>query len=228
MMIATQPTLTPLGRWYGVLAAIASLAALQATLFPSWPKADSLPEAAILQVFREAGLRPQPVKLPSSKSNGIRSLEVSVSAPLVVRLSGGEELRLVRGAFRQRYTLQTAGIAAKSPDLALTQRRLLVGPPPASEGMINNQPARQTCFVPHAPLPSAYGATSEQILPLVDSSSVGTAARIRRLIGIQANYNYSCILVSLRSADQAPVSESLWQRILAVLPRALREAEPGR
>jgi hypothetical protein len=222
-MTVTQPALSPLGRWYGILAAIGSLAALQATLFPSWPKAEPLPEAAILQALRQAGLRPQSVKLPSSTSEGIRSQEVSVSAPLVVRLSGGEELRLVRGAFRQRYTLQTAGISAKSPDLALTKRRLLAGQPPASEGMINNKPARQTCFVPYALVPSAYGVTSEQILPLVDTASLGTAAKIRRLIGIQANYNYSCILVSLRSPDQAPVSGSLWQRILAALPRALAE-----
>jgi hypothetical protein len=227
-MTATLPPLTPLGRWYGLLATIASLAALQATLFPSWPKAGPLPEAAILQALRQAGLDPQPVKLPSSRSEGIRSQEVSVSAPLEVRLSGGEELRLVRGAFRQRYTLQTAGIAAKSPDLALTQRRLLAGPPPASEGIVNNRPARQTCFVPQSPLPAAYGATSEQILPLVDAASVGQAAEIRRLIGIQANYNYSCILVSLRSPDQAPVSGSLWQRILAALPPALRESNPSR
>lgn len=226
-MTATQPALTPLGRWYGLLATIASVAALQATIFPSWPKAGPLPEAAILQALRQAGLRPQLVKLPSSKSEEIRSQEVSVSAPLVVRLSGGEELRLVRGAFRQRYTLQTAGIAAKSPDLALRQRRLLAGPPPASEGMINNKPARQTCFVPHAPLPSAYGVTSEQILPLVDTASLGTTARIRRLIGIQANYNYSCILVSLRSPDQDPISGGLWQRTLAALPRALAEANIG-
>lgn len=226
-MTATQPVLTPLGRWYGLLAAIASLAALQATVFPSWPKAAPLPEVAVLQALRQAGLRPERVMLPTSKAGGIRSQEVSVSAPLVVRLSGGEELRLVRGSFRQRYTLQTAGIAAKSPDLALTQRRLLAGPPPSSEGRIDNKPARQTCFVPHAPLPSAYGVTSEQILPLVDTASLGTAARIRRLIGSQDNYNYSCILVSLRSPDQTPVSETRFQSILAALPRALAEANTG-
>jgi hypothetical protein len=167
------------------------------------------------------------VKLSSSQAGGIRSQELSVSAPLVVRLSGGEELRLVRVSFRQRYTLQTAGIAAKSPDLDLKQRRLLAGPPPASEGRIDNKPARQTCFVPHAPLPSAYGVTSQQILPLVDTASLGTAAKIRRLIGSQANYNYSCILVSLRSPDQSPVSESQWQRVLTALPSALAEANTG-
>jgi hypothetical protein len=227
-MTTTQPALTPLGRWYGFLAAIGSLAALQATIFPSWPKAASLPEAAVLKALRQAGLRPQPVKLSASKADGLRSQEVSVSAPLVFRLSGGEELRLVRGSFRQRYTLQTAGIAAKSPDLALKDRQLLAGPPPSTEGRIDNNPARQTCFVPHAPLPSAYGVTSEQILPLVDTATLGRAARIRRLIGSQANYNYSCILVSLRSPDQeAPVSETQWQRILAVLPSALAEANTG-
>jgi hypothetical protein len=226
-MTATQSALTPLGRWYGLLAAIASIAAVQATIFPSWPKAAPLPKAAVLKALRDAGLRPQPLELQSSKAGEIRSQEVSVSAPLVFRLAGGEELRLVRGSFRQRYTLQAAGIAAKSPDLVLTKRLLLAGPPPASEGKIKNKPARQTCFVPHSPLPSAYGVTSEQILSLVDAASLGRSARIRRLIGTQANYNYSCILVSLRSPDQTPVSERRWQRILAVLPNALTEANTG-
>jgi hypothetical protein len=163
------------------------------------------------------------VKLTDPISQPKRSQELSVSAPLVFRFPGGEELRLVRGTFRQRYSLQAAGIAAMSPGLALEGRQLLVHKPPSAQGRLQGHPARQTCFVPHALQPAAYGVTWEQLLPLADSPTLGRKAKLRRLIGTQANYNYGCVLVSLRSAQDRPVPEDLWLTILTALPSGLGE-----
>jgi hypothetical protein len=220
-MTSANPPLSPLGRWYALLAGIATVAALQASLFPRWPQAPQLPANLVLHALKQGGLRPETLKPGAAEERGDRSLELSISPPLVFRLPGGEELRLVRGAFRQRYSVQVAGIAAKSPGLALSNRRLFPGPPPSAEGRVKDHPARQTCFVPQALTPKAFGVTSDQILTWVDVASAGRPNDLRRLIGLQPNRDYSCILISLRSGDDSPVSENLWQRILAALPAGL-------
>ena len=47
---------SPLQLWLGVLAGLASLAALQATLLPPWPKARPLSAAAISEALRNGNM----------------------------------------------------------------------------------------------------------------------------------------------------------------------------
>lgn len=226
-MTRFAPLLSPLGRWYAVLAVLASVAAVRASLFPSWPRATPLSMDSVLHSLRKVGLRPEPVITTAADKQGDRSQELSVSAPLVLRLRGGEELRLVHGAFRQRYALQTAAIAAKSPDTKLEERVIFAKPAPFAEGRIKGQPARQTCFVPQAQKTNALGATNEQILIWIDSTTGGRTAKALRMLGFIPARDYSCTLISLRSNNNTPINPLLWNQIIAALPAGLSEISIG-
>ena len=222
-MTSIPTPLSPLGRWYAVLAAIASVVALRATFFPVWPRAVSPSMNSVLYALRQEGLRPKPGIATAAERQGDRSQELSISSPVVLRFPGGEELRIVHGSFRQRYSLQAAAIAAKSPTTKLTERLIFASPFPFAEGTINGQPARQTCFVPQAGQANALGITSEQILKWVDRSVEGRKANALRAVGIMPNRDYSCILISMRSNNGTRVADQLWNRIVGALPAGLNK-----
>jgi hypothetical protein len=224
-MTTSFASLSPLGRWYALLATIASVAAIQASIFPRWPKASQLSSDSVLVALRQAGLRPEPVQLPTAEQQEKRSADVSLSSPLVYRFAGGEELRIVHGAFRQRYDLQLAGFSTNNPALRLDKRSIAAGPPPFAQGWIKGHPARQTCFMPQALQADAFGATNAQILFWVDGSIEGRAAKMRRLLGLQSNRDYDCTLISLRSGDGTPLSDRLWRNIVTALPAGLGEGK---
>jgi hypothetical protein len=217
--LPSPQALSPLGRWFAVLAGLASLAALQASLLPRWPRAAPLEAAVIVNRLRQAGLQPEPIVLQGEQTKANRSREIAVSAPLAFRLPGGEELRVVRGTVRHRLSLQAAAIASKSEELTLKKRRLIAGPPPSAEGRIGGRPAIQTCLVPEAPRSSPYGVTNRQLLFLVDQAARGWEAELRRLLGLQANRSYSCVLISLRSGGPGAVPWQVWDRTLTALAK---------
>jgi hypothetical protein len=222
-MSDSSAPLSRLGRWYAALAALASVAAVQASLFPRWPRAAPLPEDAVMQALKQQGLRPQAIKPTDAEQQPKRSREIALSAPLVFRFPSGEELRVARGSAHFRYSLQLASLTAPSPELSLSNRQLLNGPPPSAVGLIKGRSTQQTCFVPHALQADAFGVTAEQILQLVDSPTKGVAAVLRRTIGLQANYDYSCVVISVRSSPDSTMSASLWRSILSALSTALRD-----
>lgn len=207
-------------RCFGALAGLACLAALQAMLLPRWPRAQELQRAPIEQALGRAGF--QPVALPALPAT--RGYELSSSTTLGYELGGGLQLRLRRGAVRERKNVQIAFIGRDRPELSLEQRHLLEGPPPTASGRVGNQPALQTCLVPEAPGAHAYGVTWEQIPAAVDRMAGGSRAALRRVIGLQPNRSYACVLISLRSTEGSPVSMATWHRLLDALEPALLPA----
>lgn len=221
---------TPLQLWLGLLAGLASLAALQASLLPRWPRARPLPAAAISAALRQAGISADP--LPAPAGRGERSHELATSAPLAWRLStaatgaAAAELRLLRGTARQRDNLQTALFARDQKDFKLERRRLEPGPPPLARGMIAGRDGLHTCWVETPAAGGGYGVTAEQLTALVDSQARGRRAWLVRLIGLQPNRDFSCVLISLRSGSAAPLPAALLPALLNALPAAL--ASPDR
>jgi hypothetical protein len=216
----STPPASLLVRWYGTLAAIASLAALQALVLPRWPRAAELRPAPIERALRQAGF--QPVALPTLPAS--RSYELASSATLGYGLPGGLQLRLRRGAVRERRNVQIAFSGRDRPELALRKRQLTVAPPPAASGRVENKPALQTCLVPGAPQANAFGATWEELPLVMDRRAAGARASALRILGLQPNRSYECVLISLRSAGGQPISVPTWHRLLDTLLPAL---QPG-
>lgn len=220
---------SPLQLWLGVLAGLASLAALQATLLPPWPKARPLSAAAISEALRQASISAEPLASSADASLGERSHELATSAPLAWRLNAGAtgqagaELSLMRGTVRKRGNLQAALIARDRKNLKLERRRLEAGPPPVARGTIAGRDGLHTCWVGTPGAGGGYGVTSEQLTYLIDSQAQGQGhtGSVLRLIGLKPNRDHSCVLISLRSGSPAPLPAALLPLLLNALPAAL-------
>jgi hypothetical protein len=212
--------ITPLARWMAFLAAVATLAAAQAALFPRWPKAQPLPQQRLLAAVEGTEAAISRLTLPNGERQASRNQNVALSETMAFRFADGEELRVLRGVARERssFTLQT--FTAKRPELNL-QAGSPQGSPPRVDGRLQGRPARQTCVVALSPTAQGFGVNEAQLAPLVDRAAQGKAAALRRIIGLQENRNYSCVLISLRSGSSRPVSVDRWNRLLQVAPGAL-------
>jgi hypothetical protein len=216
---------TPLQIWFGLLAGLASLAALQASLLPRWPRAQPLPELAISQALRQAGLASSPLAEGAEAGQGSRSLEFATSAPLAYRLNDGSELRLLRGTSRLGADLKPDLFASVHKNFQLEQSRLDPGPPPLTRGMIKGRQALQTCWVATTSPGGAFGVTWMQIGSLIDDQAKGRRAKLPRLIGLKQHRDYTCVLISLRAGSSNVLPAGLMPQLLKVLPAALEQ--PG-
>lgn len=222
-------SLTPSGsapllvRWYGVLAVLASLGAVQALVLPRWPRVENLATTPIEQALKRAGFTNTSLALlPPS-----RSYELASSSVPGFGLAEGRELRLVRASVRERKNMQIAFIGRDRPELALKTRQLQEGPPPTASGRVGNQAALQTCLVPGVQGPEAFGVTWLELPLAVDRLAVGPQATARRILGLQQNRAYECVLISLRSTDGTAIPLPIWRRLLHTLQPALQSDEQG-
>jgi hypothetical protein len=219
--VITPPLLV---RWYGGLATIAALLAIQAIVLPRWPTAPRpLPVEQL-----EAGLRGENLLDPSDRSSPgalwppQRSHELATSAPVVLPLRGGFELTLMRGSMRQRFNFQASSIGQAQPSLNLISRRLVGTPVPTAAGLAQGRPALQTCLVEGPGLDDGFGVTREQLWTLADRLASGQVAGLKRVIGLQPNRSYDCTLISLRGPEGKPPSDLLWRQVLDLVEPVLR------
>ena len=219
---------TPLSVWLAVLAGLATIAATRASLWPLWPRAEPLPEAVLARSLQQAGLVVTAVPLKEEQAKPQRDTDRALSQTLAFRFASGEELRLLRGVARNPLEFEPKTFTLKRKDLFMKDPKLAV-PPPQRVGKIAGRPARQTCLVALSPRAMGYGVEWTTLGDLVNRSAVGQASALRRLVGLEANREYACVLISLRSGGAGPVSPGLWSRLLQILPEALtpREATGG-
>lgn len=211
---------TPLGRWLAVLAAFTSVAGIRASLFPLWPRSEPLDGARLSRALKEAGLGATPLRLKDPQFQASRDHDKALSPTLAFRWATGEELRLVRGVVRNPLEFDPNTFSKSRKDLRLNNGKL-AGPPPQRIGTVDGRSARQTCLVALSPMAQGYGVEWQTLGNLVNRTAAGRASAVRRLVGLEPNRTYACVLISLRSGGAAPVSPELWNRLLEVLPAAL-------
>jgi len=209
-----------LERWLGFLVLVASLAALQALVWPRWPRSPDLAAARLATALVEAGLNPRPLAtLPAE-----RSYERSLSAVLGWQLAGGLELRLARASVRQRDSFQAAFIGRDRPHLALTKRRLNVPMAGSVAGLIQGRQAYQSCLVPEIFTPDGMAVTAQALGKAADQRVAGRIETLKGLIGLQPTRSFGCILVSLRSQNKNPPPVAIWRQILASVSSTLQDS----
>ena len=204
---------------YSVLAVIASVAATKAMIWPRWPVARPLDQQAMTKALNDAGLRATQLKPLAAKRNA----ELATSAVIGYSLDDGLELRLMRGVARKRFNFQTAFFTTLHSELQLKQRNLSAGPPPYVFGLIQKQPAFQTCLVQVDQATEAFGATGEELTILVDREGQSKWSRLKSIAGLKPIRNYECILIQAKSTKglATSIERSTWLRILGLLRSAL-------
>jgi hypothetical protein len=199
--------------WLRVLTVLAAVAAMQALVLPRWPRAVPLPSDRLTTQLRRAGWQPSPLPpLPAR-----RSYERATSPILRWRLGNGDTLQLMAGSVRQRTNFQAAFLIRDEPSLALNARRLDTPLAGSSAGRIGRQNALQTCLVPGVMPPQNQGVTAVQLGHAGDRLSGGGMATWQRLIGLRANRELSCILVSLQGRDGRSPDIVTWTSLLKLL-----------
>ena len=204
---------------YSVLAVIASVAATKAMIWPRWPLARPLDQQALTKALNDAGLHTTQLKPLAAKRNA----ELATSAVIGYSLGDGLELRLMRGVARKRFNFQTAFFTTLHSELQLKQRNLSAGPPPYVFGLIQKQPAFQTCLVQVDQATEAFGATGEELTILVDRQGQSKWSRLKSIAGLKPIRNYECILIQAKSTKglATSIERSTWLRILGLLRSAL-------
>jgi hypothetical protein len=204
---------------YSVLAVIASVAATKAMIWPRWPVARPLDQQAMTKALNVAGLRATQLKPLAAKRNA----ELATSAVIGYSLDDGLELRLMRGVARKRFNFQAAFFTTMHSELQIKQRNLSAGPPPYFFGLIQKQPALQTCLVQVDQATEAFGATGEELTLLVDRQGQSKWSRLKSIAGLKPIRNYECILIQAKSTKglATPIERSTWVRILGLLRSAL-------
>lgn len=221
-LMLPRPSLSqPLIPLYGGLALLASLAATKAMVWPLWPRATELDPRPIREALQQAGIAAEP--LPAGRSS--RSAERATSAVIGFRLADGQELRLMQATARERFNLQTAFLSRNLPELAIQKRTASRQPPPSFLGSQKQRSSRQTCLVSEPGWRGGFGATRDQLTPLVDQMAARQSGRgWQVLLGLTSNRDYRCTLISVRSRpQQAPMAEESWRRLLDTLQSALSQ-----
>jgi hypothetical protein len=221
-LLRSSPPEALLRPWFALLGLASGVAVLQVLLLPSWPRASELHQASLQQALARAGLTVSP--LPSRPAE--RRQEQAFSSQLGWTIAPGAQLWIVNGAVRRYEDLQIAFLTRHRPALRL-QGRQLDRPMPASvSGVIQGHPAVQTCLVPQHEGPAMPGVTRTALLRASDPRRQLQGLRdpltlAGRLLGLLQPRAFACVLVTLRSADGAPLPPRLWPRLLPALQSAL-------
>jgi hypothetical protein len=200
---------------------VAAATALAALLRPPGPQVSDLPASQVRSGL--SSLVQQPRLLPAVAP--WRSEGIALSTLRRYQLQPGLELRLQRVQVWRRADFQLAYITrpwtAGRRDLALgAQRRLVSGQAGVHAlGQRGGTAVRQTCLVGDAG-DAVAGVTAVQLTAPVDQRANRPAAIAARLVGLEPNRSWQCLLVSLHSERQLHAERkmvALWTRLQPAL-----------
>jgi hypothetical protein len=214
-----------------VLLPLAATSALAALLRLPGPQVGDLSESTVRHRLAEAGFSVR--TLPSVAP--WRSDGIALSTLRSYQLQPGLELRLQRVKIWRRADFQLAYMTRPwteaRRDLALGGPRRVVRGPAGFHAIAGRGTAavRQTCLLA-GPGRAASGVTAAQLGALADQRASGPAALAARLVGLEPNRSWQCLLVSLHSDRQlqpgprqpgsrqpGPRVDGLWARLMPAL-----------
>lgn len=200
-----------------VLLPLALAAALKAALLPTWPRVAALNSVEVQQPLEHLGLEAKPLTgEPPWRSEGL-----ALSGLQRYELKPGIQLQLQRVQIQRRDDYQLAYMGRPwTPgrhDLALGPKTQVVRSG-AGEHAIAERPTtvvRQTCLIG-----PGSGVTATQLGTLADQLSSGPGAIAARLLGLQPNRSWQCLMVSLHSTRSQPTEHAaaaLWPQLQKAL-----------
>ena len=211
----------PLRRTLAVVVPVAAATALAALLRPPAPQVSDLPASQVHAQLAGLALRPSPLPVVAPW----RSEGIALSTLRRYQLHSGLELRLQRVQVWRRADFQLAYMTrpwtAGRRDLALGANRRLAADQAGVHALAQrgSMAVRQTCLVGEAG-DGVAGVTAAQLTAPVDQRANRPAAIAARLVGLEPNRSWQCLLVSLHSDRQLhaePRVAALWSRLQPAL-----------
>lgn len=188
----------PLRASLWLLLPLAMAGAVQAALLPRRPWVAELPVNQVQQRLQSLALASTPLR----SEPPWQSAELALSSLHRLQLDQGLELQLQRLAVRRRPDFQ----------LAMAVRAWT----PGRRDLARAKGQYQVCLVP-----AGAGVMARQLSALAEQGSTQLPMAASRLLGLQPNRSWRCLMVSLSQRDSSPqasaAAAALWPRLLRAL-----------
>jgi hypothetical protein len=196
---------------YSTLAFLATGASLQAIMFPKWPVATALPKKQIETDLQRSGLILKPLDTFTAQ----RNYDIASSEALRFSMENRGELAIRRSTVREFLNFRADYINEQGKELALVNSKPS-SDPRFIEGTIGTRTALQTCMVEDiASIPPILGVTFKQLGEPIANQKVDSLTALKRFAGIEPNRDYSCLLITLLSDPDKPISPAKFSQLIS-------------
>jgi len=201
--------------FYGILAVISTLAAIQSMIFPRWPQASQISTQKLNQFQKNVSLNNLVLNsLPPLDEHSDYNLSHTSIARF--KISSNSDLTLTNVQVRDRKDLEVSHITESIKSLHLKQSASRSNQPPfyLSE-TTSSGTTFQTCFVPGTAWPYGIAVNQDQLTLAVDQvKSAEKNLAVKRFLGLSPSRRYQCMLITLKTTLPTPEGNQLWLTIL--------------
>jgi len=201
--------------FYGILAVISTLAAIQSMIFPRWPQASQISTQKLNQFQKNVSSNSHTVNLlpPLDEHSDYNMSHTSITR---FKIDSNSDLTLTNVQVRDRKDLEVSHITESIKSLHLKQSASRSKQPPfyLSE-TTSSGTTFQTCFVPSTPWPFGIAVNQDQLTLAVDQvKSAEKNLAVKRFLGLSPSRRYQCMLITLKTTLPTPEGNQLWLTIL--------------
>ena len=201
--------------FYGILAVISTLAAIQSMIFPRWPQASQISSQKLNQFQKSVSSNSHVLNLlpPLDEHSDYNMSHSSVAR---VKIDSNSDLILTNVQVRDRKDLEVSHITESIKSLHLKQSASRSKQPPfyLSE-TTSSGTTFQTCFVPSTPWPLGIAVNQDQLTLAVDQvKSAEKNLAVKRFLGLSPSRRYQCMLITLKTTLPTPEGNQLWLTML--------------
>jgi hypothetical protein len=201
--------------FYGILAVISTLAAIQSMIFPRWPQASQISTQKLNQFQKNVSSNSHTVNLlpPLDEHSDYNMSHTSITR---FKIDSNSDLTLTNVQVRDRKDLEVSHITESIKSLHLKQSASRSKQPPfyLSE-TTSSGTTFQTCFVPSTPWPLGIAVNQDQLTLAVDQvKSAEKNLAVKRFLGLSPSRRYQCMLITLKTTLPTPEGNQLWLTIL--------------
>jgi len=201
--------------FYGILAVISTLAAIQSMIFPRWPQASEISTQKLNQFQKNVSSNSHTLNLlpPLYEHSDYNISHTSITR---FKIDSNSDLTLTNVQVRDRKDLEVSHITESIKSLHLKQSASRSKQPPfyLSE-TTSSGTTFQTCFVPSTPWPLGIAVNQDQLTLAVDQvKSAEKNLAVKRFLGLSPSRRYQCMLITLKTTLPTPEGNQLWLTML--------------
>jgi len=201
--------------FYGILAVISTLAAIQSMIFPRWPQASQISTQKLNQFQKNVLSNSHTLNLlpPLDEHSDYNMSHTSITR---FKIDSNSDLTLTNVQVRDRKDLEVSHITESIKSLHLKQSASRSKQPPfyLSE-TTSSGTTFQTCFVPSTPWPFGIAVNQDQLTLAVDQvKSAEKNLAVKRFLGLSPSRRYQCMLITLKTTLPTPEGNQLWLTML--------------
>jgi len=201
--------------FYGILAVISTLAAIQSMIFPRWPQASQISTQKLNQFQKNVSSNSHTLNLlpPLDEHSDYNMSHTSITR---FKIDSNSDLTLTNVQVRDRKDLEVSHITESIKSLHLKQSASRSKQPPfyLSE-TTSSGTTFQTCFVPSTPWPFGIAVNQDQLTLAVDQvKSAEKNLAVKRFLGLSPSRRYQCMLITLKTTLPTPEGNQLWLTML--------------